>query len=355
MKNKIIFLICVIVITISCKRDNFNEKFPKNPVPIFNPNGFWVVNEGTFGFGNGDVSFIDPLKNEISNGIFASANGIPVGDIPFDIFVDHNAILLSVNNSGKLWVLQKDSFKIKFNIAPMISPRHIEKISNNNYAVSSFANDSLYFVDLSSENPVVTSMFTGKSTESLLMAGNKLYVTNWSSWGGNYDNSTVQIIDPFARIVLGQIQVGKEPNSMAIDKNGKLWVLCSGGYLNEEIPRLFRISLLTHQVEKEFLFPSQNMSPFSLSIDRAGQELNFINVHIYRMNIDDAELPVSPLIQADTENFYALGAGIYTDTIIATDAGDYMTPGKVYLFDKSGNTLKSFDVGIIPGTVVENK
>ncbi len=347
-------ILCVFFVLLSCRRDDFSEVRPHEPVAQFSENGFWVVNEGLFGFGNGEISFIDPMKNEVYNGVFASANSFSPGDIPFDLYVDNQSVLLTVNNSGRLWILQREDFKVRFHIQPIISPRHIEKISGDYFAVSSFANDSLYFIDLRSGSPVVVSMFTGKSTESLLMAGNVLYAANWSAYGGSYNNSTIQIIDPHGRNVLGHIQVGKEPNSMAVDKDGKLWVLCSGGFMNEEIPRLCRISLLSHQVEKEFLFPSQNMSPFSLSIDQKGETLYFINEHIYSMNIYDSGLPVEPLILSDSENFYMLGAGLYADTIIATDAGNYQVPGKVILFDNNGNALNSFGAAIIPGCLRRN-
>jgi len=313
-----------------------------------------VVNEGMFGFGNGEVSFLDLQQDAISNGVFSSANGLMPGDIPFDLLRDGDVILLSVNQSSVLWVLQAYDFSVKFNILNVISPRSIAKISTHRYAVSSFANDSLYVVDLNQDVPQVTAIHTGKSTESMILHGNFLYVANWSAYGGNYDNTTVQMIHLPSLTVSGQIQVGKEPNSMVLDKNGNLWVLCSGGYMNEELPRLFVISTLSNSVVSEFVFSDISQSPNSLTINKAGDELYFLNQDIFSMHITNSILPTQAFIQRGNRNFYSLNASLLNNTIFATDAKDFQTPGQVLIFDGAGQLIDEYEAGIIPGKIAGN-
>ena len=38
------------------------------------------------------------------------------------------------------------------------------------------------------------------------------------------------VVDNAADIVTDSIEVGYEPESMVIDRNGTLWVLCNGGW-----------------------------------------------------------------------------------------------------------------------------
>jgi hypothetical protein len=171
MKNSLhLFIVSVFIsanmlLNSSCRRDDFSEVRPTEIVPKFKSGGIWIVNEGLFGWANGEISFIDLQEDTIFNGIFAASNNIQAGDIPFDLLPDEETILLTVNNSDRIWILSKEDFTIKTYLQSIKSPRHIEKYGPNQYAVSSFANDSLYFIDMRESSPVVTAIYTGKSTE----------------------------------------------------------------------------------------------------------------------------------------------------------------------------------------------
>ncbi len=355
MKSVFIYFFSLIIVIISCRRGDFGEVRPNHPLPQFSSDGVWIANEGLFGFGNGEISFIDMTKKQIFNGMFSAANGITPGDIPFHLLVDDELILLSVNNSERVWIVSYYDFSVQHNIPQIISPRYIEKVAHKKYAVSSFANDSLYFIDMTSGLPVVSPMYTGKSTESLIMHGNFLYAANWSAYGGDFDNTTVQLINPFTQTIEKQIQVGKEPNSMAIDKDGNLWVLCSGGYMNEEKPRLCVVSTLSNSVIREYEFSDISQSPFSLSISADGDIVYFINEHIYRMYIYDLALPGTEFIRADGGNLYSLNASMYSNMLFVSDAGNYQLPGSVFIYDAWGNLLQQYTAGIIPGAMIVNQ
>jgi hypothetical protein len=355
MKISAFVLSLLIVILFSCRRGDFGEVRPDDPVSEFSENGIWVVNEGLFGFGNGDISFIHQDPGVVANSVFSTVNGFPPGDVPFYLLVDGDHILLSVNNSSKVYVLQRFDFQVKLLIAPVTSPRHIVKTGENSYAVSAFAHDRIYLLNTAGEVPDVTTIYTGKSTESLVVSGDYLYAANWSAYGGNFDNSTVQVIHIPSAQLIEEIQVTKEPNSMVVDKNGKLWVLCSGGFLNEETPALLRINMQNNFVEKEFLFSSAQMSPFALTIDRAGEELYFINQHIFKMSVTAPQLPELAWVSSSGENYYNLNAGVFNDTILVSDAGNYQVPGRVLMYSSSGVKLNEFTVGIIPGCMAGNR
>ena len=51
------------------------------------------------------------------------------------------------------------------------------------------------------------------------------------------DNTTDEVID--------SIEVGIEPESMVIDKNNMLWVLCNGGWTRENFAELDGINTIT--------------------------------------------------------------------------------------------------------------
>ena len=58
------------------------------------------------------------------------------------------------------------------------------------------------------------------------------------------------VINTINDVVVDSIEVGAEPESMAIDKNGMIWVLCNGGWMRQNNAELIQINSLTNAVEK---------------------------------------------------------------------------------------------------------
>lgn len=59
------------------------------------------------------------------------------------------------------------------------------------------------------------------------------------------------IIDTETDVLIDSIQVGIEPNSMVVDRDQNIWVLCSGGYDNEEMPSLWKVNPQNKSVIKK--------------------------------------------------------------------------------------------------------
>lgn len=350
-----IVILIIILITTNCKKDNnFGEIVEKEPLTLFETEGLWVVNEGLFGHGNGEISFIDWKNKKIFNSQFYASNGIPAGDIPTCLLVDDDKILLVINNTSRIYILNRKDLKIKQNFNRIPSPRKIEKISTNYYAVSSFSSDSLYFLNLGSSTFNVSSIYLGKSSENLIFHDDFLYVINWSQFGGNWNNNSVMKINPHTKKLEKTLLLSKEPNSIQIDKNSNLWVLCSGGYMSEEYPALHKINLSSFEIEKTFQFNSKSESPFCLSIDTKGENLYFINNHIYKMPTNSVNLPTSPLIQSSTENYYYLTSEIIEDHVIISNAKNYQVSGEVIIYKNGIGITNRFEAGINPGFITKN-
>lgn len=351
----IIIVLIIILHNSSCKKDNnFGEVVEKEPLTLFETEGIWVVNEGLFGHGNGEISFIDWKNKKIFNSQFFASNGIPAGDIPTCLLVDDDKILLVVNNTSRIYILNRKDLKIKQSINRIPSPRKVEKISTNYYAVSSFSSDSLYFINLGISTSSVSSIHLGKTSETLLFHNDKLYVTNWSQFGGNWQNNSIMKIDPHLKKLEKTLILSKEPNSMQIDKNSNLWVLCSGGYMSEEFPALHKINLSSFEIEDTFEFNNKNESPFSLSIDKNGENLSFINQHIFEMSINSTTLPTTAILSATTENFYNINSSLFNNYIIICNAKNYQVSGEILFFKKGSGIEKRYECGINPGYLVGN-
>lgn len=343
-----IFLFLIALITVQCRRDDFSEIKPPAPPPLFETDGIWCINEGLLGQGNGEISFINRHRNTISHNVFYSVNGIRPGDILCDMLIDDSLIILTVNNSHRIWIMRKNDAKIIQVIENVRYPRHIAKIGNKRYVISAFAHDSMYVLNYHNGQFAVNRVYTENPTENIIVMNNKVFVSHWSAFGGSYTNRSISIFEIQSLAKIASIQVGKEPNSMVIDRDGFLWILCSGGFDNSEYPTLWKINPQSSQVIKTYTFNQLNSSPFSLSIDPSGEWLYYINTDIYKMHIHQSNLSEQPFIYAQQRNFYQIDASIDENFIFVADAKNFTLPGEILVYDNSGQVQQTFQAGIIP-------
>jgi hypothetical protein len=149
--------------------------------------------------------------------------------------------------------------------------------------------------------------------------------------------------------VIASVTTGLEPESMVVDKNGMLWVLCTGGYMNEEVPRIMKISTASLDIESEMLFRTVTDNPSSLTINMEGDTIYFIDDGIRRMSVTSSTLPSETFIDTGGRLFYRLAASGMTGKIYATDAIDYQQKGDLLIYDSKGVLTDSEQAGIIPG------
>ena len=327
-------------------------KEPDYPLPenLNLGKGFYVLNQGNFTSGNASMSFYRKDSAKMINQIFYQRNGVPLGDVAQSMTFWKNYAFVVVNNSGVVWAINSSTAKVVGKLSGLHSPRYVCVVDAEKSYVSDFQIPGITVFQTSTMLPLGTIQ-TGKTTEQLLLVGDKVFAANWSSYQQSGPNNTIQVIDVSLDQLTDSIVVAKEPNSMVVDKNGKLWVLCSGGYLNEEIPALFRINTQTFDIEKRFDFPDINTSPSQLTINAGGDTLYYLNQSIYSLPIEADELAEAAFALAGNRNFYSLAVDPQDNAVFATDAGNYLQKGYVYRYKPNGTIIDSLAAGIIPGFI----
>lgn len=348
MKNRFLVL-CMSLCGLmnACTNDDFGEVNTETTTPSVFTNGAWVVNEGLFNSGGGDLSWIDFETNTISNNVFRAVNGYPPGDVPFFMAYHNNHTLLSVNNSGKLFLLDSE-FKVSCEIDGVASPREVCFGAGNKAYVSSLYKPYVYVID--AELGILTdSIYTERPVENLLLHAGKLWATHWSKLTSAFSNNAVLIIDTASNLLSDSIMVGVEPNSMGVDYNGNIWVLCSGGYDHAEAARFCVIDPASQTVIRQLVFQQPNDYPSAMVFNVNADSLYFINQHIYKMAVDASSVPATTWIQSAGNTFYRLAVNPSDNSLWASDAGDYIHAGQVLHYSSSGDLQHTFDAGIIPG------
>ncbi len=341
--------IFIILVTTSCSKTETD-----NPTAVnLNKGGIFILNEGNYSVANSSLSYFYPNEDSTQNSLFYKANNAPLGDVAQSITLHKNTAYIVINNSGLIYGVNSKTIEFEGKISGLVSPREMVIISDNKAYVSDLYNTSITIVN-PQEYIATGHIQIGKSTDGLVKHGNYVFGANWSSYNQTTINNTVMIIDSENDMIVDSIVVGIEPNSMVFDKNNQLWVLCSGGFMNEEKPTLWQINPVTFEIVKSITFSDILHNPENLCINGNGDSLYFVNKDIYGMSISDNEIPTSSLIPSDEKLIYTISVDPVNNDIYISDAIDYNQSGTIYRYNSTGTLISSFEAGIIPGDIMFN-
>jgi YVTN family beta-propeller protein len=332
----------------SCKKDN-----TPNPAGKFD-SGVFIINEGPFQNGSGTLTFWDRATGETQQQVYQNTNnGEALGNIVQYMAVVNDQAYIVVNNAGKVVIADATNMQKTGEITGLFLPRYVLPVSSDFAFVSQWGADGISgnvaIVDLST-NSVVETIPTGSGTGHMLIKGPEMYVLNSGGFGRD---STIAIIDLSTRKVTETIVVGDNPNSYTVDKNGILWVACTGyteDFTDPNNPlntkgRLVKIDGDT--VVASYELPN---GAGKLIIDTNGSRLYYLDNqnggNIFSFDINQTSISDAPFIAG---SFYALAYDRYEETLLASDAGDFASNGKVMVYDMDGNEIRTIDAGIIPG------
>jgi DNA-binding beta-propeller fold protein YncE len=335
---------------VSCEPGEIN---PEEGNPEFHE-GVLIVNEGQFLSANASISYFDTRVDSVRNHVFYRINGVPLGDVAHSIYTWNDEAYLIVNNSGKIFRTGKSDMKFREKFDGLISPRYLVV----NRSISGV--EKAYISDLYSGNIRVVDPYDGEllntiavssgesrlSTEQMIIHDGLLYVACWSY------GEQILIIDTETDRIIDSVKVGKQPNSMVIDKEKNLWVLSDGGYpfspFGQENASLTCIELNTRNPETMKTWDDIRVSPIDLCINGTGDTLYFIAGDIYSISLDMNGFD-RPLINSNGRQIYSLGVNPSTGNIYVGDAVDYQQDGWVYRYRPDGAVIDSFRVGVNPG------
>ncbi len=333
MKKILFFSLFASVILTSCETDTDD---PNGNVNSFT-DGVFILNEGNFMAGNASLSFFNNQNDSLSNGVFTAVNQIPLGDVAQSMVVRGDKGYIVVNNSGKVEVVNLEDLSSAGTLSGLTSPRYVAFASNSKAYVTDLFSGSITIFN--PENLSTTgSIATNGWTEEMVIHSGHLYVAGTGS--GN-----VYKVDIATDLITDSVAVGVEPTSMALDANGKLWVLTTGGWQIEE-PRLVRVNPSDLGIELSLTFPLMDNYPGNLQTNASGNVLYFLDGSVFSMPVTATQLPTEPVVSGF---FYKLGFEKAADRLWVSDPLDFNSNGKVYRFTATGTAIDTLNVGVIPG------
>ncbi len=344
-KKTFLFVITLALLAFaSCKKDE-----PVTEPSTFELPGVFVVNEGNFTTGNSSLTWLGFKDNTLITDAFYSVNKVPMGDVANYMTISNGRGYIVVNNSGLVYVIDIKTGEFLGKITGLTSPRELIVVNEDRAWISDLFSKNLAVVDLSTFKVIKNISLNGRTSESMVKIGGRVFVANWSKLNQKADNNMVMVVDVASEKVIDSIGVTIEPNSMVVDKNDKLWVMCGGGYANEVYPVLYEINPDNLSIEKQLTFPVKTDAPFEMKTNGKGDVIYYLNHGVYKMNILDDELPAEAWIESGEKNFYALGVRPDKNDVFVSDALDYVRNGRVYIYSADGLLTSSFYAGILPG------
>jgi DNA-binding beta-propeller fold protein YncE len=324
--------------------------------------GIFITNEGNFTYGGASLSYYQPDSKHLENEVFQRANAMRLGDVAQTMVVRDGVGWVVVNNSHVIFAIDVETFREVGRITDLPSPRYIAFVSDEKAYVSQIDSDRIIVINPKTFSvtgeiicPMTTPYRTG-STEQMVVVGDYLYVACWS-----YQKRILKI-DTRTDEVVDYVDIGIQPKSIVVDKNGKLWVASDGGFegnvIGYEAAKLYRIDPENLAVEKCFELGLSGVgdatrSASRLKINDRGDMLYWIDGGVWRMPIDAAELPtepfVAPIVSAGRCLYYALGVAPDTEEVYVGDAIDYQQRSIIYRYSADGELLDRFTAGVIAG------
>jgi len=337
MKLKFTLLVCLAFVIFSCKKEE-EEK----PAKAFSAaqDGIYISNEGGFTTGKASITYSDGTEAETIQDVYRVANNISLGDVCQSMTKIDGFIYLVVNNSSKIEVVQATTMKKASTITGFTSPRYMMRATSDKAYVSDLYSNQITIVDVTS-NTISGNIPLAGSTEAMLQYNNKMYVTNLST-------SYLYVIDVFTDVVEDSIAIGMGGNSIQLDNNNKLWILCGGDFVTSAPASLHRVDPATNTNEMSITFPAGDY-PTRLCINETRDQLFYLNMNVYKMSIADSTLPASPFVHALGKNFYGMAYDKVSTLLYVSDAIDYQQAGRIHRYTSNGVEVSGFPAGIIPG------
>ncbi|MFI5221420.1 MAG: YncE family protein [Bacteroidia bacterium] len=339
--QRIFFIFFFILLLYSCEKALDTVRNPAI-VPSLQ-GGIFIINEGGFNNGNASLSFYDFTSQTVSDDVFFSVNNRHLGDVFQSVSIGNGSAYLVMNNSKKIEVIDASTFQLKATITGFNSPRYLTFINSAKAYVSDLYDNSISVVDLQT-NSISKKIPCLAGTEQMLLVNQKIFVTNTKQ-------NSVYVFDPVLDILTDSIPVSFGSNSLVMDKNNKLWILCSGDKASNKMAGLYRINPLNDSVEffLKNMYPSGIFGASKLCINGTKDRLYWLNLDIQTISITDTAIASSPFVHSVNNTFYGLGVDSGSGRIYVSDAMNFIQRSTISIYNTSGE-LK----GMIRGGINTN-
>lgn len=336
---------------------------PEKPTPADSPDTTppaatdriaFLLNEGTWGSNNAEISRLNITRQTIDPDWFSHANGRGLGDVAQDLVLYGARLYCTVWNSGTLEVINPASGKsIKQIDFASRGPRYI--VCRDNKIYVSCYDRTVVRIDTASLEIEASCPLPGMQPEQMCLCGDNLIVCN--SWQYAPDgtttlyDSTVSVVNLATFTVTDRITVGTNPTRIQAIDDDHCIIACSGDYYNEQAST----KILTVGTKQLTPLP---YAATAMDI-RDGILYHYITTYDQQWNpmalfyrTDLQTLQSTPILTAVNMPYaYGLSIDPTTGNLFICNS-PYTATGDLYIYSPQGNPLWQTEARFYPKKVV---
>ena len=340
LKNVFLGIFASTLLLASCSNDDAVEK----DVPLGTyDNGVLVLNEGNFGTPNASVTYISNDFNVLTQNIFGIENNDKkLGDVAQSLSFSEDKAFIVMNNSNVVEVVNRYTFKSLGTITENLKNPRYSVVLNGKLYVTNAGTKAVTVYDAKTFTHLQT-ITIGKTTEKIITANGKLYITNGAYGSGN----TVTVVNPQSNNAMRIITVENGVNSIE-EKNGFVYALCG----NSDRSKLFKIDTKTDTATS---FESTVIKK-ALNMDIDGDRIYYTQgTGVYAMALNATTFSETPLFSVSDNSWSTFyGFNVIDGKIYSADANGFTAAGIVKIFSATGTELKTVSVGMGPNSFYAN-
>ncbi len=344
--NKLLQIIFgfVLFFSISC-----TSEYEETITEISYQNGYFITNEGNYGQPNAEVSFITKDLNLLQNDIYkANNNNENLGDVLQTMAVSGDKAFLLLNNSNKIQVVNRYTFKKLGTITSEINQPRYMAVANNMLYVSNDQYLGAKYVSVykTSDLSFVKKIPFSDTAERVVSAGGNIFVQN-ATYG--FGNTLTKINTTTNEIDGTPISVPNGNINKTIAYNNNVYVIAEGT-VNSYLYEISPAGTITKNITLTSIPNATN-----LQID--GGRFFFSSANkIYSMGLNATDAPTAPIITAvDGGQYYTLyGFNVMDGRIFTSDVKGFSQASEMNVYTTSGTLIKKFTVGMGANGVYSN-
>ncbi|GHT53421.1 hypothetical protein FACS189446_0800 [Bacteroidia bacterium] len=334
---------CLVIAFAACEKED-----PVPEKPVLSTSGVFILNQGSYSGNDAGISYYD-FKTGIP--VYDITNG-DLGDTGQDLIAYGSKLYVAVFGSSVIRVIDWQSAKtlkkieVKNGSEPR-GPRYLTSYNGKVYA-STYDGNVIRIDTTTLTIEAVTKV--GSNPEGIAAANGKLYVANSNGLDfPNFDN-TVSVVDIATFTETIKITVGLNPNYMAADDYGNIYLSYRGNY--GDIPSGMqkidtKTDVTTHltgvSCGASFTIVDDVLYYFDVTYNTD----NSTNSTFGRYDIKNGRKVPGEVITDGTKinTAFAIGVDPENKDVYISDT-DNTTPDKVYIFGANGVRKKTIEVGI---------
>ncbi|MGL6039544.1 MAG: YncE family protein [Soonwooa sp.] len=307
-------------------------------------NGVLISAEGALNSNQAEVSFITSDLSKVSENIYSSTNAQNLGDVLQTIGAKDDKVYLVVNNSNKIEVVNRYSFKKMATISAEVNqPRDIAFSDNYIYVTNDkYLGDKYVAVYNASDFSFIKKISFTDAAQDIAVVDGKAFVQNASYGVGkniSVINTKTNNLDTTLSLPKGDIQ-------KTIAYKNRVYTITSDG-VDSYIYTIDATATIANTLRLTGVPYATN-----LVIDNDNYYFSSNN-QVYAMPLSSS----SPkLLFAASESPYGTlyGFNVIDGKIFTSNAGDFASPSEITVYSITGSKLKTFNGGIGVGGFYKN-